>query len=205
MPDGVVGAVNFGVQIAGKTFPYRKNVVADGVAMKEKVVPAAKVGSLTTRTNDTTGTLTMEAGHGFQTGNRLDLYWDGGTRRGVAAGTVATNSVPISGGAGDNLPSQGVAIRAMVPVEEAIEGVGDDLYGIFLYSNLAGQIVLAESDNTEHLHRAVGAPSGGEQSYAWWDEGFFDNPVAGDQIDKVFFSHGDADESAIMRVALLTD
>jgi hypothetical protein len=76
---------------------------------------AAKTGTLTTRTDNDTGTLTMTAGHGITTGQTLDVYWAGGQRRGMTVGTVATNSVPIDGGAGDNLPANTTAITAMVP------------------------------------------------------------------------------------------
>lgn len=88
----------------------------------------AVTGTLTTRTDNETGTLTMDEGHGITTGARLDLYWDddegtgatAGYRRGITVGTVSGNSVPIgadNSGAGDNLPANGTAIKAMVPHE----------------------------------------------------------------------------------------
>lgn len=77
-------------------------------------LPAAKTGSLTTRTNDTSGELTMTAGHGITTGQVIDVYWAGGVRYGVTVGTVATNVVPISSGSGDNLPTEATAITAVV-------------------------------------------------------------------------------------------
>ncbi|MBK9128182.1 MAG: hypothetical protein IPM13_10320 [Phycisphaerales bacterium] len=68
------------------------------------VTGPGKRGTLTTRTSDTAGTLTMESGHGIATGNTIHVYWDGGKRIGVTVGTVSGTSVPISGGSGDNLP-----------------------------------------------------------------------------------------------------
>jgi hypothetical protein len=77
-------------------------------------LPAAKTGTLTTRTDNTDGELTMTAGHGITTAQVIDLYWTGGVRYGVVVGTVATNAVPISGGLGDNLPTEATAITAVV-------------------------------------------------------------------------------------------
>ena len=57
-------------------------------------VPAAKEATLTTRTNNTSGTLTMTTGHGLVTGDRVDLYWDNpdgteGQAFGAVLGSVA--------------------------------------------------------------------------------------------------------------------
>jgi hypothetical protein len=67
-------------------------------------------GTLSTRTDDDTGTLTMSGGHGIETGDTIVLQWDGGARYSVEVGTVAGNSVPIDNGRGDVLPD------AMTPV-----------------------------------------------------------------------------------------
>lgn len=68
------------------------------------ITPAGKRGTLTTRSSDTAGELTMESGHGIATGNIIHVYWGDGKRIGVTAGTVSGNVVPISGGSGDDLP-----------------------------------------------------------------------------------------------------
>jgi len=80
--------------------PMNTNIsrTADGQTSHEVQVPAAKTGTLTTRTTDTTGTLTMQTGHGFVQNDKIDLYWTGGRRYNVVVGTVAGDSVPISGG-----------------------------------------------------------------------------------------------------------
>lgn len=80
----------------------------------EDTLGAAKSGTLTTRTTNNSGTLTMAAGHGITTGQIIDIYFTGGVQRSVTVGTVATNSVPISLGIGDNLPVATTAITAVV-------------------------------------------------------------------------------------------
>lgn len=74
------------------------------------VNPPVKVGTLTTRTSDTAGTLTMETGHGIASFTlNQTFYWvENGllkSRRNTTIGTVSGDSVPFSGGTGDVLPS----------------------------------------------------------------------------------------------------
>jgi len=189
--------------LLGKSFPSRVTVTADGGIIKEVTIAAAKIGQLTTRTDANTGTLTMASSHGITTGARLDLYWTGGSRRGITVGTVATNSVPIDLGAGDDLPTNLTNITAMVPQEESFVVTGDNVSAIALYSDKAGQIVFAESDNTEACAKSVGAATGGEQSYFWTSARDPVNPLASDDVTKVFFSHGSSAGSATMRAAVL--
>src|SRR4051812_13463763 len=89
----------------GVNFGINTSIVSDSGHIVDAPLGAAKTGTLTTRTSNTVGTLTMTAGHGITTAALQDIYWDGGSRRNVTVGTVATNSVPFSGGIGDNLPA----------------------------------------------------------------------------------------------------
>lgn len=124
------------------------------VALDGDELPLAKVGELTTRTDNETGTLTMDTGHGITTGARLDLYWadgDGagtpGSRRGITVGTVSGNTVPIgadNSGSGDNLPLVNTAITAMIPHNETV--------GLFDMSNALawGECLGARRGRTLH-------------------------------------------------------
>jgi hypothetical protein len=75
---------------------------ADGAIQREIELPAASAGSLTTRTDDDTGEITLETGHGLSSGT-YDVYWDGGVQYGVTA-TIAGDAMSIDAGSGDNLP-----------------------------------------------------------------------------------------------------
>lgn len=193
--------LNSQITIDGKAFKSVVSVETDGVIKKEVEVAAAKAGTLTTRTDSDTGTLTMESGHGITTGARLDLYWNGGCRRGITVGTVATNSVPIDAGSGDDLPAATTAITAMVPHEEEFSVSGDNVKSIGAYSKLPGQIVVAESDGTEILAIELGSANGENQAYSWID-GTTTNPVAGDPIGKVFFSHANSSTPSVIGIGM---
>ncbi len=195
--------INESASVLGLTFPTKTTVTADGNVSKAPTVAAAKTGTLTTRTDANTGELTMAASHGITTGARLDLYWSGGSRRGVVVGTVATNAVPIDLGAGDNLPTVSTAITAMVPTEEAFAVDGDTVSAIALYSDQAGQIVFCLTDNTEVKAYSVGGAVGATQSTFWTADRDATNPLAGADITKVYFSHGTSTASASMRAVVL--
>jgi hypothetical protein len=92
----------------------------------EDTLTAAKAGTLSTRTDANTGTLTMEASHGITTGQIIDLYWSGGVQYGVTVGTVSVNSVPIDLGIGDDLPIATTAITAVVQTSMNLTIDGDN-------------------------------------------------------------------------------
>src|SRR5689334_13440236 len=84
------------------------SISADGKVARNPTVPAAvQGGTLTGRTDNDTGIVTMPAGHGFVTSDKVDIYWNVagvlGSRSGMTA-TVAGNAVTVDGGQGDNLP-----------------------------------------------------------------------------------------------------
>ena len=89
-----------GVSVSGV-----KNRSADSAVGYDLEVPRAHNGTLSTRTNNTEGTITLSGGHPVTTAMVVDLYWTGGTRRAVVVGTVSGTSVPISGGSADTQPS----------------------------------------------------------------------------------------------------
>jgi len=184
--------------VDGISFSLTASVLSDGVTRKEKIgttaLAIAKVGQLTTRTDNDTGTLTMVAGHGIATGNRLDLFWTEagvkGQRRGVVVGTVSVNSVPIDLGAGDNLPTNLTAITAQVPAVEEFLVTGSNAQFIGGKSSRRGIIVLTDGSDVEKLAMVLPGDTGG--AYQWYTGSGITNPIAAQTITKAYFSNGDS-------------
>ena len=135
----------------GFTFNDQSSPVEfDNVSAYEIALPAlvaAQVGTLSTRTDNNTGIATLSTGHGITTGMVVDVYWAGGVRYGMDA-TVATNAVTVDGGAGDNLPSQGVAVTVVEQVEINplnLDGDAAQIVGVF-YRNASDQAAKAHID-----------------------------------------------------------
>jgi len=184
---GVVDGESQAVQTAVENFSVKVKA--------NQAIAAAKTGSLTTRTSVSAGTLTMDAGHGFATADVIDLFWynaDGsfGARRGVTVGTVATNSVPISSGTGDDLPAVSTAITAMKPNVETISVVGDNIVVIEAFSDREGFVVFTDSSDVVLL--AIGFRTRTNNAYIWYAGGGATNPFAGDTVAKVKTSHNDS-------------
>lgn len=172
---------------------------AEGQIGQEPLLPAAKVGSLTTRTDDDEGSLTLSSSHGIETADIIDIYWDGGRRYNVVVGTVAGNVVPFSGGAGDNLPSEDTAVT--VSKQKSIDmDVDGDLISMIVASCEKVAHLGFYEDST--LKLSVDVPA--TEFWAWWSSGATSNPLAGVTITEVRASQGDT-SAQTLRLGLLYD
>lgn len=156
-----------------------------GTIALEDTLNAAKSGTLTTRTDNNTGTLTMTAGHGLTTGQIVDIYWDGGVQRTVTVGTVATNSVPIDLGIGDNLPTANTAVTVCVQkaINLAIDGDNAKILAVVLETvdktlRTAANVQFLDSaaDVIAEIDLVANVPQ------VWDIEGGSANPFTGDPI-----------------------
>lgn len=183
----------------GKQFQGQQTINGGTSLQSEVSIAAAKVGQLTTRTNNTDGTLTMVAGHGFATSDIIDLYWNGGCRVNVTVGTVATNSVPISGGTGDNLPANLTAITAMKPTSIDIAFDATELYAMAFFCDAIGSASFMES-TTVHLKWTTLAVS---QALGWTNQDATSNPLSTNSVGVIKLSHGDSTSARTARVGVL--
>lgn len=202
-------AVNltYAVSVSGSGISMQSAIVRSGSASIGLVetLAAAKTGVLTTRTEDTVGTLTMDAGHGITTAAVIDLYWAGGVRYGVVVGTVSTNSVPFSLGAGDDLPASTTAITAVVQQTANLLIDGDEtaILAIELRTNdrslrVAGHVAFYDADDV--LIAAVDLVSNVPR--VWDIEGGSDNPFTGDPIIYAKISTGGSSATETYRLTI---
>jgi hypothetical protein len=172
-------------RINGLVFNSTQTVSSDVGPPWSVTLAVAKVGTLSVRTSASVGTLTMASSHGITDGNRLDLYWTGGSRRGIVVGTVAVNSVPITGGTGDDLPDAATSITAQVPNEESLVVTGDDVVSIAASCANGGTIVFADASDVELFAISLTTTI---TSYVWTSADGGTNPLAGDAVAKIFLS-----------------
>lgn len=122
MPNATYGV---SLTVGGSNIQKTVTRTADHPNPYEVSIPAAEAGSLTTRTSDTAGTITMDdAGHSIQTGDVIDIYWSGGVAYGATVGTVSGTSVPFTGASGDALPaaSTAVTVDEQIIINTQIDG-----------------------------------------------------------------------------------
>jgi len=118
----------------------------DGGGSNEVVVAVGAAGSLTTRTTDTTGTVTMTSGsHGITTGQNVNIFWSGGVQYDVTVGTVSGTAVPFSGGSGDVMPIATTAVVVSPRLTFNCSVDGDSLSLLAMQQFFADQTVSTKS------------------------------------------------------------
>lgn len=197
MPKTITAAMTG--NLGGDSYNEDFSTTADITPLIAPTVAAAKVGALTTRTSDTVGTLTMNGGHGILTGDKIDIYWEGGARYNITVGTVATNSVPFTLGSGDVLPADETALVAMVQHVENLVLDGDDVTAIMLSSGSYAQVFIFKDDAGAVIF-AVSLPA--NSSYVWTDQTAITNPLAGEITATLTITHGDSVNPATIKAGI---
>jgi hypothetical protein len=195
------------LQIGGISIQKTIGRQASGDATAEVDLLPGAAGELTTRTDDDTGTVTMDAAeHGIETGDVVDVYWSGGRRFGVTVGTVAGTAVPIDAGAGDNLPitTTEIVVVKQQQVNITIDGDNSSIVALSLEpvdpnSTLPGHVDLqdATSASIETINITANAP------LVYDVAALSSNPFTGNVITKALATIGSATEGAKLKIAVL--
>jgi hypothetical protein len=188
MPAKASGQIT--ATVGGRYYSMDVTASGDSSGSTSPTLAAAKTGALTTRTDNDTGTITGASGHGISTADRIDIYWDGGSRRHVLVGTVSGLSIPFGAsggeGLGDNLPAADTALTFMKENVEVHTFSGDDLIGLGVNSpSYPATVVFRQSDLTEIF--AIELDAG--ESYVWTSAMGVDNPLAGGSVGKISITH----------------
>ena len=204
---GVTVTYSVGINGLGMAIQRPIQRAGSGSIGLDETLSVAQAGSLTTRTNDTSGTITMSSGdHTIATGNTIDIYWDGGVRYGVTVGTVSTTSVPISSGSGDNLPDQDTDVTVVVPQTANVLIDGDEahLIAIELSTNdrslrTAGHVQFQDSADAEvaEIDLVANVPK------VYDLDGGDTNPFTGNIIDKLLISQGGTAAGESYRIKII--
>jgi hypothetical protein len=173
-----------------------------GVPPQDAALPAAKAGSLTTRTSDTEGELTMtDTDHGLENGDKITIFWADGIAYQATVGTVEGKVVPFTGAKGDNLPPQDTAITAGVITVLDVDFDGDKLKMFAASSNRRGHVVFEDvGDNVLSAAELVA-----NEPYLYIDGVTSTNPLAGNPVDEVHVANGDATAAASFKMGGVYD
>lgn len=181
-----------------------------GIAL-DVSVPKGYAGTLSTRTDNETGTLTLSSGHAITTGMIVDLYWSGGKRTGITVGTVSVNSVPIGAddsGSGNNLPSQDTVIVASerIPFNIALDGDAVSILGLQMKYNNSTETAESRAifvDSADDVIATIDLTANEARVYDI--EAGDDNPFTGDPITDAFVSNASSSYDATLKILGLQD
>lgn len=206
------GTLSIGVNVGGLSISRSITRSGDGTGTVEIAVPAGNAGTLTTRTDNETGSLTMSSGsHDITTGSTIDLYWTGGSRHGITVGTVSGTTVPIGAddsGTGDNLPTASTAIVAdvQVPFNASIDGdelalIGMEMTYTSTNETATSHVSLVDSGDSE----IAGVDLTANAPRAWDITGGDTNAFTGNPITDGVISNASSSNAATLKIAWLQD
>lgn len=187
------GSIKVNASFGGFEVPSTVEIDQEMQVNLSQSIAAAKTGTLTTRTDDNTGTITGQSGHGITTASVFDAFWtnaDGsvGCQRNIVAGTVSGTSIPFDSGIGDNMPAQDTALT--ICPQTSITGVsfeGDNVKMLLATCQGRFSLQLKEGSTVHATYRGSA-----RSPFFWYDGAPFTNPIAGDLIDTILISNGDS-------------
>lgn len=205
----MTGTLQSVASLAGLSISSVVQREASGGVAQSPSLPAAKAGTLTTRTGDGAGAITLGAGHGLHQNDVVDVYWGTalasfGVRYGVKIDAVNGNDVsfddtPAAGG--DVLPAQGTAVTVSKQVTIDTDFDGDLL-----------EMIAAACDRRAHLDfqdaggaslKAVTLLAG--EIWSWFSGSGVTNPLSGNPVGSIKASNADSAAAATLKIGLLYD
>lgn len=164
-----------------------------------------QVGTLSTRTSDTAGTLTLGADHGITDGEVIAIFWSSGVAYLATVGTVSGTSVPFTGAAGDVLPDEDSAIVAGVMEAHDVEFDGDDLEMLIATFRQRGVVVFEDWSGSGGDGDAVldAVDIAANEVYLFIADTGEANPLTGNAVDQIWIANGDSSNSSLFKLAAL--
>ena len=166
---------------------------------------AGNAGTLTTRTDAETGTITASsADHDITTGAVVDVYWSGGSRRGITVGTVAGTAIPIGAddsGDGDDLPAQDTAVVIDVQVVLDVDATAAAIIQAAVSAQRRAIITFQQDAGTEIKSLDLGLSGTDGEAWQWSSDTGEATPFGAD-VGKIAISNGSSAGSNIVNIGL---
>lgn len=197
----------------GKNYAENQTLTANrSLSTELSAVPAAYSSTLTTKTNNTSGSLTLPGGHSVTTGSLVDIYWVvGGVNKCAFActvGTVSGNTVPISSVlGGDALPASATAVVVALCQTMPLVLVGNNLVALMMTWQTAagatgrGTFTFVDGSSALLLNKQLNQNTVSD----WYTNAAATNPLAGVTTGYLYLSHSVTTAPQAMRVGALTN
>ena len=150
MPTGTITSV---ASVAGLSISSTMSrTSAESMAITD-TLPIGYAGTLSTRTDNTNGEVTVLTGHGIATGEKFMIFHaTTGLTYNCVAGTVeaptSDTAIPFTLGVGDVLPTANTAVVVSEQIVHNIDFDFDDVAMVAAVSSVRSGIVFAEDDLT---------------------------------------------------------
>lgn len=181
-----LGRVNISYRVGGAVVDAVIDREDEQGATTQVALDAGIAGTLTTRTSDSVGVITVAEGHGLTTSDTIAVFWIAGMRYGVTiTGTTAT-TVTIATGAGTVLPAVSSVVTIGKEVVTSLGHIGDDLkiFAIHSTNRLSANIRDVTPATIEALDVAA------RESWAYISNYSGANPFAGETLVTAVLANG---------------
>lgn len=165
-----------GTSISGATSIDADNQFSGG----ETDIAAGLAGTLSTRTSDVAGVLTVASDHGIEAADVIGIASEGAFAYDATVDSITATTITFSAASGDVLPIATTAIIVSKVVEVDIAFSGDALVAMAMEST---QRTLATLESSGSIDLAKELEANG-LPYHWNSENGYTNPIAGDDIIK---------------------
>jgi len=197
-----------------QTGRYSKQITVGGIQLTSEAtrsaaslfqtdvdLPVGIAGTLSTRTSDTAGVLTLATGHEYSVGDFLDIYYADGMRYGAEVTEVATDDVTFTSTAGSAvLPSETTAVVATELVEVDADFEGDDVEMIVsIIKDADGFIEYREAEKALAARQVMTE----DEDWSYLDGDGSTNPLASTTIDTIVASNSSSSTTARLQIAAL--
>jgi len=198
MPTGTISQV---ASIAGLSIQATVTRTETGQIGHEIDLSEAQAGTLTTRTDDDTGIVTLSSGHGITTSDTVDVYWSGGVQYNCTVTAYDATTITIDAGDGDVLPAQDTVVTACAHTTVDTDFDGDLLEMIAGSANYRSHVCFMDAAHAVLL--AVELIAG--ELWSWSADSGITNPLASDDVAYCRVSNGDSDYESTVKLGILYD
>lgn len=192
------GRVQKVITIGGENFNQNTTPVGDGVVVTKVLVPAAEHSLMLTKTADDEGAISVPIS-GVLNSGLLDVWWEGGLRRGMTAEMDSMGNIAISGGNGDALPAENTAVLISIPIIRKL-GIKRAREDCIAYASEGDGYFDLVNDSGYTITRRVSAGS----TYLWEEGSGIERSwfFIGTIITELRFSHRET-TSKLMRAGII--
>lgn len=207
----VQGRITIGFNAAGVAANKTITKTEGNASGWSETLPAGSAGTLSTRTNDTDGTVTLTGSHGITDADVIDIHWvdAAGLNQvayGATVGTVAAQDVPFTGASGTALPAEDYVIVADEQIEilTPIDGDNLEMIGVspeFAQSSNTSGVRVDFQDSGDATIKALTMYANGP--FTWDPHSNITNPFTGNPITHCHVSNGVAAACTLIMASLV--
>lgn len=177
--------------IAGKRITSSGTRSEEAGEVQDIDLPAGIAGTLTTRTDNDTGVITVASGHGITTSDVVTVFWTGGSRYKLTVTATTSTTISVDVGAGTNLPTANTAVVVGKEITSTLVVAGSSLTAWALKNDnrISAQF---RATATVTLFSDIAKSEG-----LSWVSGIYTNPLAAASITTLVLANGETSTTTV--------